>query len=319
MCTRHPYNAFRLAPIPRSKIRRLLNIKCPTCGSSNIIIDYDSGEEVCGACGLVVQSRIVDPGPEWRAFTAVENQSRSRAGIASSLAFHDMGLSTVFHPDKDHNGNRLDEETRIKMTRLRRFDNRLKLDATQDRNLSLAMCELDRLSARLHLPGNVKERAALIYRQVFKKDLLRGRSIDAFVAASVYAACRQMKVPRPLKELSAESTRNHAEVARTYRLMIKELGLRMPVDDPIKFVPSIASKLNLDTRTERYAVELLVAAKKRQGLTGKDPRGLAAAALYKACIVTREKRIQKEIALAAGTTEVTLRNRLRGIESLLHD
>jgi len=53
-------------------------------------------------------------------------------------------------------------------------------------------------------------------------------------------------------------------------------------------------------------------------LTGKDPRGLAAAALYKASIETNDKRIQKDIAEAAGTTEVTLRNRLKGIENILH-
>jgi len=274
---------------------------------------------VCGACGLVVQSTIMDTGPEWRSFTTAENQSRSRAGDALSLTLYDKGLSTVFRPDKDHNGNPLDNETRIQMTRLRRFDNRAKLDTTQQRNLNLAMSELDRLSGQLHLPGNVKERAALIYRRTLKKGLLRGRSIDAFVAASVYAACRQLQVPRPLKDLSKASTRNHAEVARTYRLILKELSLRMPVDDPIKFVPSIASKLKLDTRTERCAVDILVAAHKMQGLTGKDPRGMAAAALYKACIVNQEKRIQKDIAIAAGTTEVTLRNRLKGIESLLGD
>ncbi len=284
-----------------------------------MIIDYDSGEEVCGACGLVVQNSIVDTGPEWRSFTTAENQSRSRTGDALSLTLYDKGLSTVFRPDKDHNGNPLDNETRIQMTRLRRFDNRAKLDTTQQRNLNLAMSELDRLSGQLHLPRNVKERAALIYRRTLKKGLLRGRSIDAFVAASVYAACRQLQVPRPLKDLSNASTRNHAEVARTYRLILKELSLRMPVDDPIKFVPSIASKLKLGTRTERCAVDILVAAHKMQGLTGKDPRGMAAAALYKACIVNQEKRIQKDIAIAAGTTEVTLRNRLKGIESLLGD
>ena len=87
----------------------------------------------------------------------------------------------------------------------------------------------------------------------------------------------------------------------------------------MKFVPGIASKLNLNTRTEQYAIEILRKAKARRGLTGKDPRGLAAAALYKASIDTNDKRIQKDIAEAAGTTEVTLRNRLRGIESLLHD
>ena len=45
---------------------------------------------------------------------------------------------------------------------------------------------------------------------------------------------------------------------------------------------------------------------------------MAAAALYKASIETNDKRIQKDIADAAGTTEVTLRNRLKGIESLLN-
>lgn len=277
------------------------------------------GEDVCGSCGLVVQGTILNTGPEWRAFNTAENKSRARTGHAPSYTLYDKGLSTVFRPDKDANGNRLDNETRIKMTRLRRFDNRTKLDETWQRNLSISMSELDRMCTHLHIPKNVKERAALVYRKALKKDLLRGRSIDGFVAASLYAACRQLKIPRPLKELSEISTRDHQEIARTYRLLIKELNLRMPVDDPMKFVPGIASKLKLTQRTERHAIDILMEAQKRQGLTGKDPRGLAAAALYKACIETDEKRIQKDVAEAAGTTEVTLRNRLRGIESLLHD
>lgn len=148
-------------------------------------------------------------------------------------------------------------------------------------------------------------------------DLIRGRSIDAFVAASIYAACRQSRIPRPLKEITKASIREHSEVARTYRLLIKEMKLKMPVDDPMKFIPSIASKLNLRRDTEQYAIDILRRAKERQGLTGKDPRGIAAAALYMACIDNNDKRIQKDVAEAAGTTEVTLRNRLRGLESTL--
>jgi len=44
-----------------------------------------------------------------------------------------------------------------------------------------------------------------------------------------------------------------------------------------------------------------------------------AAALYWACVENGEKRIQKEVATAAGTTEVTLRNRLRGLMKTLGD
>jgi transcription initiation factor TFIIB len=290
---------------------------CPRCGSTNLVSDPENGEMVCADCGLVVEDELIDRGPEWRAFTADEKQSRTRTGLGISYTLYDKGLSTVFNGNRDAQGNRLKDETRIKMDRLRKYDNRSKFDETWRRNLSIAMAELDRMAAALYLPQSVKEQAAFIYRRALKMDLIRGRSIDAFVAASIYAACRQSKVPRPLKEITRTSTREHSEVARTYRLLIREMKLKMPVDDPMKFIPSIASKLNLRRDTEQYAIDILRRAQERQGLTGKDPRGVAAAALYMACIDNNDKRIQKDVAEAAGTTEVTLRNRLRGLEATL--
>jgi len=289
--------------------------KCPKCGNTNIITDTENGERVCSRCGLVIDETPIDMGPEWRAFTVAEKNTRSRTGLGSSLTLYDKGLSTVFKGDRDASGRKLNNEARLKMDRLRRYDNRSKFDETWRRNLSIAMAELDRMSVTLHIPSNIKEQAALIYRKALKADLIRGRSIDAFVAASIYAACRTAEVPRPIKKVSEASTRDHSEVARTYRLLIRELKIRMPIDEPMKFVPSIAAKLNLRRDTEQKAVDILKSAKIKKGISGKDPRGLAAAALYMACLANDDKRIQKEVALAAGTTEVTLRNRLRGLEA----
>jgi len=291
--------------------------KCSKCGNTNIISDPENGERVCSRCGLVIDETPIDMGPEWRAFTVAEKNSRSRTGLGSSLTLYDKGLSTVFKGDRDASGRKLNTEARLKMDRLRRYDNRSKFDETWRRNLSIAMAELDRMSVILHIPNNIKEQAALIYRKALKADLIRGRSIDAFVAASIYAACRAAEVPRPIKKVSEASTRDHSEVARTYRLLIRELKIRMPVDDPMKFVPSIASKLKLRRDTEQKAINILKSAKMKQGLSGKDPRGLAAAALYMACLENDDKRIQKDVAIAAGTTEVTLRNRLRGLEEVI--
>jgi transcription initiation factor TFIIB len=181
------------------------------------------------------------------------------------------------------------------------------------------MAELDRMVTELHLPKNVKEEAALIYRKCLKVDLIRGRSIDAFVAASIYAACRLKKVPRPLKRVSRLSTREHSEVAMTYRLMLRELNMKPPVDGPYKFVPSIASKLKVKQGTERLAVEILRKGDEAKELMGKDPRGLAAAALYMACQRNDDRRVQREIAEAAGTTEVTLRNRYKGLKEAIEE
>jgi transcription initiation factor TFIIB len=127
---------------------------------------------------------------------------------------------------------------------------------------------------------------------ILKVNVTHSRT-DGFVAASLYAACRHLELPRPLQETTTISTRNHAEVARKYRLLIKELNIKMPIDGPMKFIPGIASKLELEPKTQQYAVELLRKAKKHLGLTGKDPRGLAATALYKASIETHDKRIRK--------------------------
>ena len=295
------------------------SVGCPRCGSDNIILDLENGEEVCSNCGLVVSEDIVDTGPEWRAFTNAEKASRPRVGMARSYTLYDMGLSTSFSGNRDARGNRLDPDTRNKMKKLRRYDTRTKLDDTWGRNLSIAMAELDRMSAALHIPKPVKEQAAVIYRKALKQDLIRGRSIDAFVAASLYAACRLSRVPRPLKNISKASTREHSEVSRSYRLLLRELKLKMPIDDPMKFVPGIASKLNVKQATEHKAIDILRKARERNGLSGKDPRGIAAAALYMACIENDDKKIQKDVAAAAGTTEVTLRNRLRGLETILQE
>ena len=258
-------------------------------------------------------------GPEWRAFTPMEKDNRQRTGLGMSYTLYDKGLSTVFKGNRDAYGNPLKDETRIKMDRLRRYDNRSKFDETWRRNLSIAMAELDRLTTAIHSPQNIKEQAAVIYRRSLKMDLIRGRSIDAFVAASIYAACRQNNIPRPLRDISKLSTREHGEIARTYRLLIREMKIKMPIDDPMKFIPSIANKLKIRRDTEQLAVKILIKAKHRNGLSGKDPRGLAAAALYMACIKNDDKRIQKDVADAAGTTEVTLRNRLRGLEKNISD
>lgn len=292
---------------------------CPHCGGSRIVNDRETGERVCASCGLVVTDTIVDTGPEYRVFNLQEANDRRRTGTGYSMSIYDKGLSTVIKGDKDASGKRLDYETQRRMRRLQRQDNRSKINETHARNLSIAMAELDRMASDLHLPPHVKENAALIYRRSLKKDLIRGRSIDAFVAASVYAACRILKVPRPLKEVTKASKRLHSEVAMTYRLIHKELKLKPPVDGPFKFIPSIAAKLEIKQPTEQLAVSILRKADETKALTGKDPRGLAAAALYMACQETKEKRVQRVIAKAAGTTEVTLRNRYRGLKQALDE
>jgi transcription initiation factor TFIIB len=304
--------------VKKASLRRRLVDKCPECGSANLVHDYDTGETVCGNCGLVIQEQMLDKGPEWRAFTREEKDSRSRVGIPTSYSVHDKGLSTAIgRVDRDAFGRRLPISTRLQMWRLRKWQIRSRVHSSIDRNLAQAMAELDRLSDKSYIPGPVKERAAVIYRKALDKGLVRGRSIAAIAAASLYAACRITETPRTLREIAEASLVDKKDVARCYRLLLRELSIQMPISAPLTYVSKIAEQTGISGQTQGLAIKILHEAKKKRVAAGKDPMGLAAAALYIACMQNGEKKTQKEIAEAAGVTEVTVRNRYKMLKRQL--
>ncbi len=295
-----------------------LTDKCPECDSSNLVHDYDSGETVCGACGLVLREQMMDKGPEWRAFTQEEKASRSRVGIPTSYSVHDKGLSTAIgRVDRDAFGRKLPLSTRLQMWRLRKWQIRSRVHSSVDRNLAQAMAELDRLSDKVYAPASVKEKAAVVYRKALDKGLVRGRSIAAIAAASLYAACRTTGTPRTLREISEASLVDKKDVARCYRLLLRELDVKMPIADPLTYVSKIAERTGISGQTQGVAIKILRDAKRQRAAAGKDPMGLASAALYIACLMGGEKKTQKDIAEAAGVTEVTVRNRYKTLKRQL--
>jgi transcription initiation factor TFIIB len=92
----------------------------------------------------------------------------------------------------------------------------------------------------------------------------------------------------------------------------------MPVPAPHLRVPKIAAKAGIREETQRKAVEILIKAEKLKTTAGKDPMGLAAAALYIACKMNDEKFTQKKISDAAEVTEVTIRNRYKTLKEELN-
>ena len=68
---------------------------------------------------------------------------------------------------------------------------------------------------------------------------------------------------------------------------------------------------------QQRAAEILREAERLRATVGKGPMGLAAAALYIACLENGEKHTQKMFAGAAGVTEVTTRNLYKELEKVL--
>jgi transcription initiation factor TFIIB len=221
---------------------------------------------------------------------------------------HDKGLTTEI-------GKGLGElykvpgKKRAQYYRLKKWHKRL--IESKDRNLSFALSELQRLVSFLNIPKPIHERIARYYEEAVDKGLVRGRSIESVIAALVYGVSRQFGSPRTLDEVAEASGLEKREIGRTYRYIARELKIRILPSDPKDFVPRFCSMLNLSDRVQATAIKILDKAKKLDITSGKGPTGVAAAAIYIACVLTGEKRTQREVASIINVTEVTIRNRYK--------
>ena len=290
--------------------------RCPHCGKRSLVDDANTGELSCSNCGFVVTERAIDQGPEWRSFSDGKGEDKARAGAPTSITYRDMGLSTMIgRANRDASGRAFDSPMRSSIERLRRWDNRSPAFGNQEKNLSIALRELDKMADKLGVSQAVRERAAYIYRKALDRGLLRGRSIIGISAASLYAAMRDTETPRTLKDIAAAENLDKKAVARDYRILVREMDLTMPVADAARNVNRIASRVGFSERVARKAIEIVRITEEKEISAGKSPMGLAAASLYLAGVIEGEVKTQKEIAEAAGVTEVTVRNRYKGLRA----
>lgn len=282
------------------------------------ITDPESGEIICGNCGVVISEHIEDSArPEWRSFGMEQDYNKSRIGMPATLARSDMGLSTIIgRTNKDASGNKINPAMRSQMERLRMWDVRAQIAA--DKSFKRAFEQLNLLKSKIGLSYEMVEKTAYIYRKAHERGLVRGRIISALLPAIVYLTYREMGIPRTLNEIAVASNIKRKSIRQSYRMLVIELDYKIPMVDTTKCIVKIANKANLSEKTKHQAINLMHKVAKKGMTAGKNPMGIAATVLYISSTNVGENASQKDIADAAGITEVTLRNRLQDIKNQLH-
>jgi len=299
-------------PLLTSQVEPEKAQRCPECGSTRFMRDYECAEVVCMDCGFVITAKIADRGPEWRAFTNEQRAKRTRVGAPLTYTIHDKGLSTMIDwHDRDVYGKSLSPGQKAQVYRLRKWQRRIRVSDATERNLAFALSEITKIANNLNLPKNILETASVIYRKAVKERLIRGRSIQGVTAAAVYLACRQCKLARTLEEIAQASNVNKKEVGRSYRFLIKELDYFVPPVKPSQYITKFSNQLTMQGKVEEIAHKILTTAKELKLTSGRGPTGIAAAASYIASVLTGERKTQREIAEIAQVTEVTIRNRYK--------
>ncbi len=290
---------------------------CSSPDQQLLVADPECGEVVCSKCGLVSPDRIAESRAEWRTFDS-EGSERTRTGLPMSLAQHDMGLSTIIGKEnKDSSGHQLASTVSTTIQRLRTWDFRSKSYSSTHRNLIHAFDELGGLKDKLGLSDSIIEKTAYLYRKAQEKRLVRGRSTSAMLAAAIYASCREMGTPRTLKDIVAATEVKRKDISRSYRILVWELDIKVPLVDSMKCVAKVANQAGISEKTKRAAIAYMNDLAEKNISAGTLPMGLAAAVLYMSCLKKGENKSQRGIAEAAGVTEVTVRNRVNDLKSKL--
>jgi transcription initiation factor TFIIB len=295
----------------------IANEICSLCDSKALVFDAETSETVCSSCGMVVHDNTESLGPEWRVYSGGDIESKSRTGMPTSLAFHDMGLSTfISYSNVDANGAVISPEQMSKVQRMRRWNKISSNNRSYHRNLKNAFAILSTIKDKLSLNDALIEKSAYNYRKALDRRIIKGRSIRALVVASVYAACRELNVPRTLDEIAHTANTDSIFAGKCYRLLVRFLKLHLPVLDSNVYLAKIANKAKVSEKTYRRALEMLTAIKENSISHGKDPNALAVAVLYAACLKENEKVSQAQIAVAGDTSIVTLRKRYQDVKSI---
>ena len=285
--------------------------ECRFCGSTSRIYDYRRGEVICKRCGLVLEDNLFDLGPEWRAFDEDQMTKRARTGSPIKFAKQNIGLITeIDRYDRDIKGVAVPSERKAQLYRLRKWQRRSRMGTSIDRNLSIALPELDRMSAHLNISPNIKEECAILYRKCVSKGIVRGRSIESVIAAIIYLVCRKHKLPQTLDDLARVSGVDKKDIGKSYRIICRRLGLKMPVVSPVDYVPKIASMLGVSGETEAKAIELLKVAREVGITSGKVPISLAAAAVFVAGRLNGDEKTKK-IVRVGNISETAIKNRYK--------
>jgi transcription initiation factor TFIIB len=291
---------------------------CEQCKGYTVIFDMVSSEYVCSSCGCVANDKFFNNEHSSGYSSQSGFSDRSRTGMPESLAIHHKGLSTLIGMgDTDARGKALEPAQRMKMQRLRTWNNRSQLNDSISRNLEKALKFLNNFGDKLYLSQAVMESAAYIYRKAAIKKLAKGRSTLGLVGAALYAACRETATPKTISDVASVCNLSSKDVMSHYKLILRELSLQMPVLHGPDYVTLIANRLDLTEKTKREALKIFSEVQQNRISIGKNPRALAGAVIYLASQSCNEFLRQVEICQVADISTVSLRKRCKEIKATL--
>ena len=285
-------------------------VKCPNCRKTpNLVEDFASGDMICDECGCVVGDRIIDTRSEWRTFSSDNGEDPSRVGGPNNPLLDTDQLDTIISKKDGHSGT---SQT------LNRLQSRHALK-NNERTLLAAFKSISILCERISLPKVIADRAKQLFKMVFDKKLLKGKTNEGVISACIYIACRQEQVPRSFKEISSLTLVSRKDIGKCFKMITPLLETNMSTITTNDFILRFCSHLSLDSKVQKAATFVSEQLEKDGVLAGKSPTTIAAAGILMVTMIYPEYNRQlKDISFVSGVSEVTIKAAYKELYHLRH-
>lgn len=181
---------------------------------------------------------------------------------------------------------------------------------TARRNLKMAKSLINSLVNNLNLPYFVGKDAIKRYKELIQEKTVRKDVLSSTAAALVYLICRKSQIPLPLKRIVKESEANTSDIIKRYQEILEVLKIEVSPPSIDGLVLRLAKRAGLRSKSIVLAKKIASKMKESVHQIGKDPNGIAAAAVYTAAKRRDKTLTQEEIAKLASITTITLRSHL---------
>lgn len=170
------------------------------------------------------------------------------------------------------------------------------------------------ISKQLQLSDEAVSEAAEIFVEAAIQNLANGRSWQLIAAAAVCLGSRGTSEPRPTGSVASAAGINSDRLQNAVRLLQRSLSQEYSSNPPENHISYLCSTLRLPSKHQDRAQQLVELYANRHTVVGKDPVGIASAAIYEAaedCVT------QRKIADEVGITTETIRVRLKELRKTM--
>ncbi len=191
-------------------------------------------------------------------------------------------------------------------------------NSRSERNILSAFRDISNWCDQFSLPKTISDIAKQLYKRSDEEKLLRGKPLEAVIAACIFIACRQAHVPRTFREICNLTHVSKKVLGQCYKALEQAFNLTpgasttthnssSPTTGPENLLVRYCNHLDLPAQVQTICSDIIVMARKHGIADGRSPVSIAGGAIYFTCHLLGKVKSVRDISAVAGVSEGTIK------------